>query len=54
MHPAPDTSKHSHLAEEEMQMTTLGIEPQFGGTSTVEGILHFSIIIIAPLLTLLK
>ena len=28
VHHALDTSKHSHLAEEEMQMATLKIEPQ--------------------------
>ena len=41
VHPAPDTSKHSHLAEEEMQISIPRIEPQFGETSTVKGILSF-------------
>ena len=41
MHLAPDTSKHSHLAEEEMQISTPRIELQFGETPIVEGIFSF-------------
>ena len=41
VHPAPDTNKHSHLAEEELQITTPRIEPQSGGALIVEGIIFF-------------
>ena len=41
VHSASDTSKHSHLAKEEMQVATSGTEPASGETSTVEGILFY-------------
>jgi len=41
VHYAPDTSKYSHLAEEEVHVAAPGIEPPSGKTSTVEGILSF-------------
>ena len=39
---ASDTSKYSHLTEEEVQVAALGIEPLSGETSTVEGILQIT------------
>ena len=41
VHPTPDTSKNSYLAEEEMQIPTSRIEPQSGGALTVKGIPFF-------------
>ena len=41
VHSTPDTCKHSHLAEEEMQVAALGTELPFEETSIVKGILSF-------------
>ena len=41
MNPSPDTSKYSHLAEEEMQVAALKTELPFGETFTSEGILFY-------------
>jgi len=41
VHPSPDTSKYSHLAEEEMQVAALKTELPFGETFTSEGILFY-------------
>ena len=41
VHPSPDTSKYSHLAEEKMQVAALETELPFGETSIVEGILFY-------------
>ena len=46
MHPAPDTSKFSHLTEEEMQMAVLEEELPLEGTATTEGILSILLITI--------
>ena len=41
MHPALDTNKYFHLAEEEMHIATPRIESQSGGASIVEHIISF-------------
>ena len=41
VHSAPDTSKYSHLAKEEVQVAAPRIEPLSEETLTVEGILFF-------------
>ena len=41
VHSASDTSKYSHLTEEEMQIAAPGTEPASRETSTVEDILSF-------------
>ena len=42
VHPALDTSKFSHLTEEEMQAAVPETELPFGETVAIEGILSFS------------
>jgi len=41
VHSAPDTSKYSRLAKEDMQVAVLKTEPLLGETSTTEGILSY-------------
>ena len=41
VHPAPDTSKYSHLAGEEMQEAISETESPFGETTTIGGILFY-------------
>jgi len=45
VHPAPGTSKFSHLTEEEMQMAVSKKKLPLDGTTTTEGILSASLFI---------